>query len=221
MNIITENLHKTFSLEHGVEVSALRGIDLNIDSGQTVAIVGPSGAGKSTLLHILGLMDRPSLGRVVLDGQDYSMLSDKERSCARKNKIGFLFQLHYLLPEFTVLENITIPVWENQVRMKDEITGLIDKLGLADRAEHLPSELSGGEQQRVALARALINSPSILLADEPTGNLDRATGEKVEKIIFEECKNRGITLVLVTHNPELAAKADRIIKMSDGVLVKN
>jgi lipoprotein-releasing system ATP-binding protein len=219
MEIIAENLYKEFTLGQGVKVSALRGINLNIRSGETAAFMGPSGAGKSTLLHILGLMDSPSSGKVILGGKDFTGMTYEERSAARKNKIGFLFQLHYLLPEFTVLENIMIPVWERQVELKDNISGLIKRLGLWERKDHLPSELSGGEQQRAALARALINEPDILLADEPTGNLDRVTGETVEKVIFDECSKRNITLIIVTHNPELAAKAGRIINIHDGLIV--
>lgn len=218
MNIQTENLSKTYMLGNGLEVRALKDINLNIRSGETIAVVGPSGAGKSTLLHMLGLMDRPSMGKILLDGNDFSDASDAEYASARGRKIGFLFQLHYLLPDFTVWENILVPVWDRRSEKEKEARALLDHLGLSERLEHMPSELSGGEQQRVALARALIGEPSLLLADEPTGNLDRETGAKVEDVIFSECARRGLTLVLVTHNPDLAAKAGRTIRMRDGIL---
>jgi lipoprotein-releasing system ATP-binding protein len=218
MNIAAESLQKSYFLDHGVEVKALKMVSVSIKSGETAAIMGPSGAGKSTLLHLLGLMDRPTGGRILIDGQDYTGLSDKEYSHVRREKIGFLFQLHYLLPDFTVLENVLLPIWENKEQSKKKATALLEKLGLSDRLEHMPGELSGGEQQRVAMARALVKGPLILMADEPTGNLDRETGEMVEEVLFDECKNRGISLVLVTHNPDLAAKAGRIIRMRDGII---
>lgn len=221
MNIKTENLHKNFHLDHGVQIKALRGIDLEINEGQRTAIVGPSGAGKSTLIHILGLMDQASDGRLFMDDRDLTNTSDAVRSDIRRDKIGFLFQMHYLLPEFSMWENIIIPAWQNKYEASKRAKQLIDQLGLKERTSHLPSELSGGEQQRCALARALINEPEVLFADEPTGNLDRETGQKVEALIFDECKKRNITLILVTHNEELAKKAGRIIYMRDGVLVDN
>ena len=218
MNIQVENLYKSFYLDHNIETKALRGINLKINSGDKVSIVGPSGAGKSTLLHILGLMDSATSGRLMLDDADFTKATDKERSDVRKKKIGFLFQMHYLLPDFTVWENLLIPVWENRIPKNDEALSLLERLGLQDRLRHLPGELSGGEQQRVALARALITDPKLLLADEPTGNLDRETGSKVEEIIFGECNKRGITLIVVTHNKELAQKSDYIIEMRDGMI---
>ena len=173
------------------------------------------------------LLDQPVRGRflgepsgkVMLDGADMSSLDEDEKAKIRMEKIGFMFQMHYLLPEFTVFENISIPAWEfriTQARANDE---LLRKLGIYDRKDHLPSELSGGEQQRVALARALVNKPLLLLADEPTGNLDSETGKKVEDIIFSECRERKVTLVIVTHNIELAKRADRIINLRDGEIV--
>lgn len=219
MNIICENLQKSYYIEREVEVKALKNITLEIKSGETTAIVGPSGAGKSTLLHLMGLMDHPSSGRIMLDGRDFSKLSDREYAIARSENIGFIFQLHYLLPDFTVLENVLLPVWDKRQLVLKSVKKLLEQLGLTDRIHHMPSELSGGEQQRAALARALAGEPKALLADEPTGNLDRETGENVEAIIFSECAKRNITLVLVTHNLELAQKASRIIKMRDGLLV--
>ena len=215
-----ENIQKHYSFDkgRGSEVRALRGINLEIKSGEIAAIIGPSGAGKSTLLHLLGLMDRPTSGRIFFDDVDICALSENLRSEARRNKIGFLFQMHYLLPEFTVWENLLIPGWDRFEEKKDKALEILKVLGLSDRMNHIPSELSGGEQQRAALARALINDPCLLLADEPTGNLDRETGEKVEEILFSECDKRKITLLLVTHNPDLAGKADRIIRMKDGAI---
>jgi lipoprotein-releasing system ATP-binding protein len=218
MEIKASNLQKNFKPGRGVEVKAIRNASLEINKGETIAVTGPSGAGKSTLLHLLGLMDKPSGGSLTIDGVEISDLNDTRRASLRKEKIGFLFQMHYLLPEFTVLENVLIPVWAERKTKQGKLEGLLEGLGLKDRIHHLPSELSGGEQQRVALARALANSPELLLADEPTGDLDRETGEIVERIIFSECKKNNISLVLVTHNEELAAKAGKILKMRDGLL---
>lgn len=218
MNVKIENIQKSYFVNNGTEIKVLKGINLEIKSGETVAVVGPSGAGKSTLIHILGLMDRPTAGKIYLDGFEYTELDDSYYVKARQNKIGFLFQMHYLLPDFSVWENVLIPVWDKKSEKMNEAKALLQHLGLSHRLEHMPSELSGGEQQRAALARALINNPEFLMADEPTGNLDRETGEIVEKLIFSECQKRNITLVLVTHNPELAEKAGRIIKMRDGLL---
>ncbi len=218
MNITAENLQKSYFLDHGLEVKALRKVSLEIKSGETAAIMGPSGAGKSTLLHLMGLMDRPTGGKILIDGIDYSVLTDKEHSLAKRDKVGFLFQMHYLLPDFTVLENVLLPVWDQKANMLDKALSLLEKLGLSGRLEHMPGELSGGEQQRAAMARALIKDPSVLMADEPTGNLDRETGEKVEQLLFSECMSRGIALLLVTHNPDLASKAGRIIRMRDGLI---
>lgn len=220
MNVQVENLQKSFFLNRGLEIKALRDIQLEIQSGQSISIIGPSGAGKSTLLHLLGLMDRPTGGKIIFDRQDFSRSSDSELTAARRTMIGFLFQLHYLLPDFTVWENVLLPVWNDRSIKKSKALDLLERLGLKDRFDHMPSELSGGEQQRVALARALINAPKLLMADEPTGNLDRETGEKVEEIIFSECKSNNITLIIVTHNPELADRADRIVKMRDGMIIE-
>jgi lipoprotein-releasing system ATP-binding protein len=218
MNITGSNIQKSFYLDRGLEVKALKKIDIEIKSGETVAIMGPSGAGKSTLLHILGLMDRPSGGNLFIDGIDYSRIHEGAYSQARYSKIGFLFQMHYLLPDFTVWENIIVPIWDESKEKKQKAGRILERLGLSNRLEHMPGELSGGEQQRAALARALVKEPEILMADEPTGNLDRETGEQVEEVLFGECRERGISLVIVTHNPELAAKAGRIIRMRDGML---
>ncbi|MCX5781438.1 MAG: ABC transporter ATP-binding protein [Elusimicrobia bacterium] len=219
MNIIAEKISKSFFIDKKVETKALRDVSLEIRSGEIVAVMGPSGAGKSTLLHIIGLMDRQSSGKIIIDGQDSVNFSDKEYAKIRKENIGFLFQMHYLLPDFTVFENVLIPVWEKKKEKIPDVLTILERLSINERLNHLPSELSGGEQQRVALARALINGPRMLLCDEPTGDLDRETGKIVEELIFSESRKRGITLILVTHNPELADKADRIIKMRDGKII--
>lgn len=218
MNIKAENIHKSYTTDKGVEVKAIREASLDIAQGEIVAVTGPSGAGKSTLLHILGLMDKPSGGRIFMDGNDITGLTEKQRADMRRMNIGFLFQMHYLLPEFTVFENVMIPVWDKIKEKKEAAVTLLHMLGLEGRLDHLPSELSGGEQQRAALARALINDPGLILADEPTGDLDRETGEKVERILLDECRNRKVTLILVTHNDELAKKATRTIRMRDGII---
>jgi len=220
MEIKVQNISKNFFIAKNVETKALREVSLDIKPGETVAVMGPSGAGKSTLLHILGLMDKQTSGRIFLNGKDAADFSDNECAKIRKEKIGFLFQMHYLLPDFTVFENVLIPVWEQKSKKTPEIHNLLQQLGLFERREHFPSEISGGEQQRAALARALINGPELLLCDEPTGDLDRETGQLVEDLIFGECKKRNLTLVLVTHNPELAQKADRIVRMKDGRIIQ-
>ncbi len=218
MKITTEKLSRNYSIGPASTVAAVNDVSFDVPSGESAAIVGPSGAGKSTLLHLIGLMDRPTGGKLFLEDKDASLLSDRERASTRRHSIGFLFQLHYLLPDFTVLENVLIPAWDRREEKKSDAARLLDMLGLTERAGHTPRELSGGEQQRVSLARALINGPALLLADEPTGNLDRETGAAVENLIFSECARRRITLILVTHNPELAARAGRIITMRDGKL---
>lgn len=218
MKIETINLTKTYLLPREQEVKVLKGINLSINSGEKIALTGPSGAGKSTLIHILGLMDKPTSGKVLIDDEDITDFSATKLAQMRKENIGFMFQFHYLLADFNVLENILMPVWENKKDKKHEALSLLETIGLSDRITHFPSELSGGEQQRVALARALINNPKILFADEPTGNLDRETGKIIENLMFEMCNKKDMTLVLVTHSPELAQKADRTINIMDGMI---
>ena len=220
MHIDIQGLTKNYIMEKGAETRVLKGIDLEIKAGEIVSVVGPSGAGKSTLLHIVGLMDSPSAGKVLIDSKDYSREKEHQRSALRKEKIGFLFQMHYLLPEFNVLENVLLPAWDRRAEAKLSALEMFEAMGLSERLKHMPNELSGGEQQRVALVRALINNPECLLCDEPTGNLDRATGEKVEKLIFEQSRKMNITTIIVTHNPELAKKTDRTIKLVDGEIVQ-
>jgi len=216
MNIKTVNLNKIYKKKNSKDVHVLKNINLFIKSGEKVAFTGPSGAGKSTLIHILGLMDRPTSGKVFIDNIDCFKSDDKYLGKMRKDSIGFIFQFHYLLADFTVLENILLPVWEQKEIKAKEAEKILKKVGLSHRASHFPNELSGGEQQRAALARALINNPKIIFADEPTGNLDRATGKEIEKLLFDTASDTEATLILVTHNDRLASKADRVIKMSDG-----
>ena len=216
MKLETKKLIKNYIVPKSGEVQVLKGIDLLINSGEKVALMGPSGAGKSTLIHILGLMDKPTSGNVLIDDKDITSLSQTKLAKMRKENIGFVFQFHYLLADFTVMENILMPVWNNRKEKKEYALNMLETMGLTDRANHMPNELSGGEQQRVALARALINNPKILFADEPTGNLDRKTGEKIENLMFEMCNKLKTTLLVVTHSQELANLADRQIKIVDG-----
>ncbi|MBM3412804.1 MAG: ABC transporter ATP-binding protein [Bacteroidetes bacterium] len=204
--------------KHG-SVEVLRGLDLTLNRGQLVTIVGPSGCGKSTLLHILGTLDQADEGEIELEGVNLNTLSGTELAKFRNQKIGFVFQFHHLLPEFTALENVSIPAWiagRKRTEVNKEATELLEKLGLKDRITHKPGQLSGGEQQRVAVARALINRPSIVLADEPTGNLDGAHASELHAL-FHSLKNElGQTFLIVTHNIELAAQSDRVLTMRDG-----
>ena len=204
----------------GLEV--LKGIDLEIAAGEVVSIVGSSGAGKTTLLQILGTLDVPSNGSLSISGQTLSGLSRSGLADFRNTNIGFVFQFHRLLPEFTALENVMMPGWiggKNDNEISERAKQLLEELGLGHRVNHLPSELSGGEQQRVAVARALLNNPSILLADEPSGNLDSENAAKLHDLFFELRDKHGLTVIIVTHNEELAARADRVIRMADGLLV--
>lgn len=216
MKLETKNLIKNYIVPKSGEVNVLKGIDLLINSGEKVALMGPSGAGKSTLIHILGLMDKPTSGNVLIDDKDITSFSPTKLAKMRKENIGFVFQFHYLLADFTVMENILMPVWNDRKTKKEYALNMLETMGLTDRANHMPNELSGGEQQRVALARALINNPKILFADEPTGNLDRKTGEKIENLMFDMCSKLKTTLLVVTHSQELANLADRQIKIVDG-----
>lgn len=216
MKIETKKLTKNYIVPKSGEVKVLKGIDLLIKSGEKVALMGPSGAGKSTLIHILGLMDKPTSGKVLIDDTDITSFNQNKLAKMRSENIGFVFQFHYLLADFTVMENILMPVWNNRKQKKEYALNMLETMGLTDRANHMPNELSGGEQQRVALARALINNPKILFADEPTGNLDRQTGIIIENLMFDMCTKLKTTLLVVTHSPELADLADRQIKIVDG-----
>jgi lipoprotein-releasing system ATP-binding protein len=205
----------------GGRLVVLRGCSLDIRSGEIVAIVGASGAGKSTLLHILGTLDRPTSGRVLYEGIDVFALGDEERARFRNQKIGFVFQFHHLLAEFTALENVAMPALIHGRRLqevKEESLALLREVGLEERAEYRPPKLSGGEQQRVAVARALMNSPSVILADEPSGNLDSENAHMLHRLIWTLSRKRGQTFVVVTHNEALARQADRVVRISDGRL---
>ena len=218
--IVCNNIYKSYG-----KVPVLKGVDLKIEKGEIVAIVGPSGAGKTTLLQILGTLDKPNSKenyQLLLNDISLPNLSDKEISAFRNNNIGFIFQFHQLLPEFNALENICIPAFINKVSKKDaeqKAEELLAFLGLSHRKNHKPNELSGGEQQRVAVARALINNPSVVFADEPSGNLDTESAKNLHELFFTLRDKFGQTFVLVTHNEELAAMADRKLTMIDGKIV--
>ena len=201
------------------EVEILHGISLDLEEGEIVAIVGPSGAGKSTLLHLLGLMEQPTSGALKIQGVEVQSLSPKERARLRNEYIGFLFQFHHLLPELNVLENVMLPQriqGASERQAAAQAAMLLDTIGLRSHLYKKPMNLSGGEQQRVALARALMNEPALILADEPTGNLDKETGEGVLKLMWEESRRRNATAVIVTHQEDIARRADRTIRLRDG-----
>jgi lipoprotein-releasing system ATP-binding protein len=211
-------LWKSFGTRAG-KVDVLKGIDLKVAAGETIALVGASGAGKSTLLHILGTLDRPSSGDVLFDGEVVFHRNDSSLAEFRNRTIGFVFQFHHLLPEFSALENAMMPALISGMKRREAeglAVQLLDDVGLSHRLTHRPGELSGGEQQRVAIARALVLSPRLLLADEPTGNLDMKTSDGVHDLLAEIHRNKGVTLVIVTHNERLAAGMGRIVRMADG-----
>ncbi|MCP9470266.1 MAG: ABC transporter ATP-binding protein [Nitrospira sp.] len=215
------DLYKSFSMG-AYEVPVLKGINLEIRRGEMIAIIGASGAGKSTLLHILGTLDKPSSGTVIFDGQDLFQMTETRQADFRNKRIGFVFQFHHLLPEFTALENACMPALvqrRDAASVQSDAKALLDAVGLGHRLHHKPGELSGGEQQRVAIARALMQKPDVVLADEPTGNLDSHTGDALFHLMRDLNKTKGITFVIVTHNDKLSAQADRIIHMQDGMIV--
>jgi len=223
--ISIQDLTKTYSLGENT-VHALRGVSLEIEPGEFVAITGPSGSGKSTMMHILGCLDRPTSGTFTLNGRDVSNLTRDELADIRNTQIGFVFQGFNLLPRTTALENVEVPLlYSRPVRAvaerRSRAMRALAAMGLADRAEHHPSQLSGGQQQRVAIARALVNEPSLLLADEPTGNLDTKTSLEVMQLLQELRERRGITVVLITHEPDIAAYGTRIIQVRDGQIVSD
>jgi ABC-type lipoprotein export system ATPase subunit len=219
-----KNIHKVYT-NGKRNLTVLKGVNLVLDKGRFVAIVGPSGAGKSTLLHILGGLDLPTRGEVIFEDQDIYGLSDPLLSKVRNKKIGFVFQFYHLLSEFTVQENVLMPARispEFKVqssKFKDKADKLLDEVGLSERRQHFPAQLSGGERQRVAIVRALMNDPSLLLCDEPTGNLDSASGEEIISLVKKINRENQMTTVLVTHNLELAKRADEIYHLKDGILV--
>jgi lipoprotein-releasing system ATP-binding protein len=222
MILTARNIHKRYK-QGDSDLHILKGIDLDIHEGDVASIVGPSGAGKSTLLHILGGLDTPSDGAVILNGKDVYTLNDAERARLRNSQIGFVFQFYHLLPELNALENVTLPamILNRTKNMKElQVRGaeLLEKVGLKSRMTHRSSELSGGEQQRVAIARALINSPKVVLCDEPTGNLDSKSGEAIIEILLNLNKTERQTLVLVTHDEKVARKSHKIIQIIDGKL---
>jgi len=215
--IEASNIHKYYDTLH-----VLKGVDLSIQKGEIVSIVGASGAGKTTLLQILGTLDTPNEGRLLIDGTDVRALGSKALARFRNNNLGFIFQFHQLLPEFTALENVCIPAFIKRTSRKEAETKareLLDFLGLSERIDHKPGQLSGGEQQRVAVARSLINSPSVILADEPSGNLDSESAENLHDLFFKLRDEFGHTFVIVTHNRDLAGMADRKLHMQDGIIV--
>ncbi len=201
------------------DLQVLKGVDVNIRQGEIVSIVGPSGCGKSTLLHILGTLDRPTSGSIQLDGKDLDLMNSKTLASFRNRNIGFVFQFHHLLPEFSALENVCIPGWIAGRSKKDvaaRAASLLQLLGLENRKENKPQQLSGGEQQRVAVARALVNEPKIVFADEPTGNLDSANARELHQLFFDLRKQFNQTFLIVTHNEDLAQMSDRLLHMKDG-----
>jgi lipoprotein-releasing system ATP-binding protein len=203
----------------GAEIAVLNGVDFELRQGEVVALVGPSGAGKSTLLHIAGLLERPDSGAVEIGARDCSRLSEEERTQLRRTELGFVYQFHHLLPEFSALENVMLPQMIAGIARRsarEKAMALLARLGLAARAGHRPARLSGGEQQRVAIARALANDPKILFGDEPTGNLDHATGESVLGALLDLVRHTGLAALIATHNIELARRLDRVVALEDG-----
>lgn len=215
--IKANNIYKSFG-----NVDVLKGVDLTVNKGEVACIIGASGAGKSTLLQIIGTLEKADKGQIFIDNQDINKLNSKNLAAFRNKKIGFVFQFHHLLPEFTALENICIPAYIAGISKKDateKAMQLLDYLNLTDRKDHKPSMLSGGEQQRIAVARALINDPAIILADEPSGNLDSQSAKELHELFFNLRNKTGQTFIIVTHNPQLAEMADRTFTMKDGAIV--
>ncbi|HTY11196.1 MAG TPA: ABC transporter ATP-binding protein [Bacteroidota bacterium] len=219
MLLSAKNIHRQFEAGGGKSLLVLKGVSMEVETGEIVAIVGPSGAGKSTLLHILGMIDRPNEGEMILGGKNIFELKDDALASIRNKEVGFVFQFHHLLPEFSAAENVAIPALIAGGRLApslDRARTLLADVGLEERLDHKPSELSGGEQQRVAVARALMNSPKLILADEPSGNLDSENARSLHSMILQLRQKHHQTFVIVTHNKEFAAMADRVITLVDG-----
>jgi putative ABC transport system ATP-binding protein len=220
--IVLEDVYKIYTV--GIQkVYALNGVSLKVDRGESVAIMGPSGSGKSTLLNMIGCLDKPTRGKVLIDGVDTSKLADDELTKLRREKIGFIFQQYNLIPTLTALENVELPMifrGLNAKKREEKARELLEKVGLEKEMDRKPTELSGGQQQRVAIARALANSPAILLCDEPTGNLDTKSGDVVMKILTDLNREEGVTLVIVTHDPAISEYAQRVIRIRDGRIVE-
>ncbi len=219
------NITKRHAAPGGQPLEVLSGIDLETEAGESLAVLGPSGCGKSTLLNIIGALDRPSTGEVMLEGRDLAKLSERELAAVRNRKVGFVFQLHHLLPQCTILENVLIPTLAGGASDADDPEGrardLLRHVGLEDRLTHRPGQLSGGECQRVAVVRALINRPRLLLADEPTGSLDRASAGRLAELLVELNRRENVTLIVVTHALELASQMGRVFEMRDGKLARS
>ena len=210
------NIHKSYG-----KLQVLKGVGLELFAGEVVALVGTSGAGKSTLLQVLGTLDHADQGELFFEEKNVLRMTERQKANFRNRNLGFVFQFHHLLPEFSALENVAIPgliTTTSQQKVYDRAAKLLDRLGLADRLEHKPSELSGGEQQRVSVARALINEPNLILADEPTGNLDTANSESMYQLIYELAQSTGVAFLIATHNETLAQKADRVLHIKDGYM---
>jgi lipoprotein-releasing system ATP-binding protein len=217
-----EALHKEYLMGKDLRLHVLKGLDMEVKEGEITVIVGPSGSGKSTLLHILGGLDRPSSGKVVVDNNDLSLLAEEELAAFRNRTLGFVFQFHHLLPEFTAMENVAMPALIRGERLQAaeaKANELLLEVGLGERTGHKPSELSGGEQQRVAVARALMNDPRLVLADEPSGNLDEENSQKLHQLLADLAQKRGLTFVIATHNLDLTKRALRVLQLIDGKLV--
>lgn len=218
----TKDLSKYFS-EDALRVDVLKGVNFSINKNESVAIIGASGSGKSTLLHLLGGLDIPDKGDVLINGTNMSELNDEQRGEMRNKHLGFIYQFHHLLPEFSALENVAMPLLIRRTYPEealDKAAVLLEKVGLSDRAEHRPGELSGGERQRAAIARALVTEPACILADEPTGNLDEKTADQVFELILELNQSLGTSLIMVTHNLELSRRVDRVVELKEGVLTE-